>query len=80
MIKFKLIIIVILFFFQTTTIYSKINIRYKVDDQIITNQDITNEQKYLLFLRPNLDKISEKELIKISENSIIREIIKKKRN
>ena len=80
MIKFKLIIIVILFFFQTTTIYSKINIRYKIDDQIITNQDITNEQKYLLFLRPNLDKISEKELIKISENSIIREIIKKKRN
>ena len=68
----------ILFFFQTTTIYSKINIRYKIDDQIITNQDITNEQKYLLFLRPNLDKISEKELIKISENSIIREIIKKK--
>ena len=68
MIKFKLIIIVILFFFQTTTIYSKINIRYKIDDQIITNQDITNEQKYLLFLRPNLDKISEKELIKISEN------------
>ena len=35
-------------------------------------------KKYLIFLRPNLSKLPEKEILKISENSLIREIIKKR--
>ena len=57
---------------------SKILIKYKVDDEIITNIDIIDEKNYLLFIRPNLKKLSDKEITKISENSIIQEIIKKK--
>ena len=37
-----------------------------------------DEKKYLIFLRPNLGKLPEKEILKISENSLIREIIKKR--
>lgn len=56
----------------------KIEIKFKVGDQIITNIDIINEKKYLIFLRPELKNLSEEDIIKLSENSIIREVIKKK--
>ena len=58
--------------------YSKIQIKYKIDDQIITNIDIIDEKNYLIFLKPNLAKLSEEEILKISLNSLIKEIIKKK--
>jgi len=57
---------------------SKIEIKYKVGDEIVTNLDILDERKYLVFLRPNLNGLKEKELSIIAENSLIREIIKKK--
>ena len=57
---------------------TKIEIKYKVGDEIVTNLDILDERKYLVFLRPNLKGLTENELSKIAENSLIREIIKKK--
>jgi len=57
---------------------SKIEIKYKIGDEIVTNLDILDERKYLVFLRPNLKGLTEKELSIIAENSLIREIIKKK--
>ena len=56
----------------------KIEVKYKIGDEIVTNLDILDEIKYLVFLRPNLKGLTEKELSIIAENSIIREIIKKK--
>ena len=58
--------------------YSEVQIKYKIDDKIVTNVDILEEKKYLIFLRPNLQKLSDSEITKISENSIVREIIKSK--
>ena len=57
---------------------SQIKIIYKIDDEIITNLDILEEKNYLIFLRPKLKSLPNEELLKISENSLIREIIKKK--
>ena len=57
---------------------SKIEIKYKIGEEIVTNLDILDEKKYLVFLRPNLKGLAEKELFLIAENSLIREIIKKK--
>ncbi len=76
----KVIILIILSvipynFYQAN---SKIEIKYKIGDEIITNLDILDEVKYLVFLRPNLKGLTEKELSIIAENSLIREIIKKK--
>ncbi len=58
--------------------YANIEIKYKIGDDIITNIDIYDEKNYLLFLRPNLNNLSENEILKISTNSLIKEIIKKK--
>jgi len=57
---------------------AKIKIKYKIGEEIITNIDIENEKNYLSFLRPNLRKLSNDEMLKISENSLKKEIIKKK--
>lgn len=57
---------------------SQIKIKLKIDGEIITNLDILDEKNYLLFLRPELNSLPENELMKIAENSLIREIIKQK--
>ena len=58
--------------------YADFKIKYKIDEDIITNYDIYNERDYLIFLRPNLKELSNKEILEMSKNSLIREIIKKK--
>ena len=50
----------------------------KVNNEIITNYDILNERDYLIFLRPNLKELSQEDILKLSKNSLIRQIIKKK--
>ena len=78
MIKFKLFIIFLLVFFINFNIQADIKIKFKVGEDIITNIDILKEKNYLLFFRPDLSKLNESDIIKISENSLIRELIKKK--
>ena len=58
--------------------YADFKIKYKIDEDIITNYDIYSERDYLIFLRPNLKELSDKEILELSKNSLIREIIKKK--
>ena len=72
------VVIFFLIFFKNSISYSQIQIKYKVDEEIITNIDILNEEKYLIFLRPSLNKLPQEEIVKISTNSLIKEIIKKK--
>ena len=72
------VIILVLFFFYIESSLAKILIKYKVGDQIVTNFDILDEKKYLIFFRPSLSSLKENEILKLSENSLIREIIKKK--
>ena len=72
--------IISFFFFiiiSTNLVSANIEIKYKINNDIITNTDIDNEKNYLLFIRPSLKSLPDKEIIKISENSLIREIIKK---
>ena len=72
--------IISFFFFiiiSTNLVSANIEIKYKINNDIITNMDIDNEKNYLLFIRPSLKSLPDKEIIKISENSLIREIIKK---
>ena len=76
--KIKILILLIINFLICSFCYSEVQIKYKIDDKIVTNVDILEEKKYLIFLRPNLQKLSDSEITKISENSIVREIIKSK--
>ena len=77
--KFKIIFICIFLFISCNSLYSSsIQIVTKVQNNIITNIDIENEIKYLLFLNPKLNQLNNKQLYNIAKNSLITEIIKKK--
>ena len=54
-----------------------VNIVVKIDDKIITNYDIQNEANYLKLLNPNLKELDNENILKLSKESLIREIIKK---
>ncbi len=75
---YRLVIKLIFVIFLFCTTNAEIIIKYKINDEIITNFDIQYEANYLVFLRPDLRNLPKEDLLKISENSLIREIIKKK--
>lgn len=56
---------------------NKVYIEVKIENEIITNQDIINEGNYLVSLNENLKELPKSQLKKIARNSIIREKIKK---
>ena len=73
-----LITIVVLIFFnikKTEALENKI--LFKIDNQIITTIDIYEEVKFLKAFNPEVNKLSENELLEISKNSILRNEIKK---
>ena len=49
----------------------------KINNEIITNIDIENEAKYLSVLNKDLNNINKSDLLVISKNSLIKEILKK---
>ena len=75
--KFYLIafFLIILNFKNLYAIENKI--LFKIDNEIITTFDIFQEAKYLKVFNPQLKDLSDKELLEISKNSIIRDKIKK---
>lgn len=77
--KKKFILIILSFVFINLNSYSlgDIYIKYKVENEIITNIDIKNEAKYLVALNSQLKNINNNRLLKISEQSIIKETIKR---
>ena len=63
--KIKYILFVLFFFIINLNVYAtSIKIIVKVDKEIITNIDIQNEKKYLLFLNPKLDQLNRIKLMK----------------
>ncbi len=58
MIKLKIyIFLIILLNFNKYSNADVINIKVKVQDEIITNLDIQNEKRYLFFLNPKLKEL-----------------------
>ena len=79
MILRKLLIVPIFFIFLTSVTFGlEIKIKAEIDNIIITNIDIENERKYLIFLNPKLQELNKEDLNYIAKNSLIREIIKEK--
>ncbi len=75
----KILIIFIFFVFLNNKSFSlEIKIKAEIDNIIITNIDIENEKKYLIFLNPKLEELSKKNIDNIAKNSLIREIIKER--
>lgn len=63
-------------FIPNTKASNEIKILFKIENQIITNQDIIEESNYLISLNSQLNNLEKKELLKIAEESLIREKIK----
>ena len=60
MILKKKIIFLLLIFLFNVNFNTDIEIKFKVDNQIITNFDIFDEVNYLIFIRPELSKLTKK--------------------
>ena len=73
----KFIIFFLFFNFNTILYGNLIEIKIKINDQIITNVDIKNEKNYLFFLNPKLSDLDENRIDNIAKESLITEIIKK---
>ena len=76
----KIKIIIFLIFTLTFVQFSygdSIEIKVKINDEIITNLDIENEKKYLLYLNPKLIELEKSKIEDLARNSLIAEIIKK---
>ncbi len=73
--------IIIFFIFTLTFVQfsygASIAIKVKINDEIITNLDIENEKKYLLFLNPKLIELDKSKVEDLAKDSLITEIIKK---
>ena len=73
----------IIIFFIYLLIYNQysygdtIEIKVKINNEIITNIDIENEKKYLYFLNPKLLELESSQVENLAKNSLITEIIKK---
>ncbi len=74
--QFSIILFSIFFIFGSTS-KAEVNIAVTIDDKIITNYDIQDEADYLKILNPNLNQLTNKKILEISKESLIREIIKK---
>ena len=76
--KVKLLFIFSILVFNFQNLNSIENkILFKVDNEIITTIDIFEEIKFLKAFNPEINNLEETELIEISKNSILRNIIKK---
>ncbi len=83
-IKITKLIILILFcgnlflFSDYSNASQNIKIIIKIDNSIITSQDINYESNYLIALNENLNKLKKEEVYEIAKESLIKEKIKKK--
>lgn len=65
------------FLLISNSISNEIKILYKINNSIITNQDVIEEINYLTSLNKNLDQLSKSQLSSNAQQSLIREKIKK---
>jgi len=71
--------LILTFILISINIYAKeIKIISKINNEIITNIDLENQIKYLLITNSNLKDLNKEDLIELSKNSLINEILKKK--
>lgn len=70
------IFLILIFFILNSAHSNEIKILYKLENEIITSQDIVNEINYLVSLNNNLSSLEKNKLNQIATNSAIKEKIK----
>ncbi len=77
-IYYKLFLLILIFQTQVIASSEIYKIKFKVNNEIITNYDIIKEENYLKALNKTLKEIDQNEIKKIASNSLIKEKIKKR--
>ena len=77
-IYYKLFLLILIFQTQVIASSEIYKIKFKVNNEIITNYDIIKEQNYLKALNKTLKEIDQNKIKKIASNSLIKEKIKKR--
>ncbi len=74
----KIILLFIIFFNSYLSISQANNAKIilKVNDQIITNQDVINEQKFLIVFNENLKKLDSEKIYNVAKDSLIKHAVK----
>ena len=75
--KFVYIFILIFLSLNSANCENKIKAELQIGDEILTNIDFLNERNYLIALNNNLKTLPKNQIKKISQESLIREKIKK---
>ena len=76
--KFTSLLLLLFIFLNINNVKALENkILFKIDNEIITTIDVYEEIKFLKTFNPEINNLSEKEIIEISKNSIIRDKVKK---
>ena len=76
----KIFLSILIFLIPVNTSYASSNVYIvaKIDNEIITNQDIIKESEYLKILNSSLSQLENIKITKLATKSLIKEIIKKK--
>ena len=77
-IYYKLFLLILVFQTQAIASSDVYKIKFKVNNEIITNYDIIKEENYLKALNKTLKEIDQNEIKKIASNSLVKEKIKKR--
>ena len=74
----KIIFLFIIFFNSHLNISQADNAKIilKINDQIITNQDIVNEQKFLIVFNQNLKNLDSEKMYNVAKDSLIKHAVK----
>ena len=75
--KITILVFLLIFFNFKLLATTSIFVVYKVENEIITNVDIEKESRYLVALNNQLKNLSEKKILEIAKDSILKETIKK---
>ena len=76
----KLLIIfltIILCIFSVNSYSIENKIKFRINEEIITSIDIINETNYLKVFSPKIKELNNDQILKIAQNSLINETIKK---
>ena len=77
-IYYKLFLLILIIQTQAIASSDVYKIKFKVNNEIITNYDIIKEENYLKALNKTLKEIDQNEIKKIASNSLVKEKIKKR--
>ena len=75
--KKKLLIIFFLIININNVLCNEASIKFKINNEIITNIDIEKEYNYLIALNTNLKSLEKVKVFEIAKISLIKEIVKK---